>query len=135
MWRWTLYLIQENSVWCLFQHSAELPFSAQSEGAPSVTALTPLTPQHDEGACWFPTEVYQSSIILTHWGRLEVNHTSNTAYTWDNYSLNDNVSASGQVKAGDMPPPLQLCFVRLLTSGISITDSIADAAEPSCCVR
>ena len=23
----------------------------------------------DEGACWMPTEVYQNSIVLTHWGR------------------------------------------------------------------
>ena len=23
----------------------------------------------DEGACWMPTEIYQNSIILTHWGR------------------------------------------------------------------
>lgn len=41
---------------------------------------------HDEGACWFPTEVYNNSIILTHWGRMDVNHTSNTAYELDNYS-------------------------------------------------
>ena len=24
---------------------------------------------HDEGACWFPTEIYQNSTMLTHWGR------------------------------------------------------------------
>ena len=29
---------------------------------------------HDEGACWAPTEVYNTSIILTHWGRMDVNH-------------------------------------------------------------
>ena len=23
----------------------------------------------DEGACWMPTEIYQNSIVLTHWGR------------------------------------------------------------------
>ena len=23
----------------------------------------------DEGACWMPTEIYQNSIILTHWGK------------------------------------------------------------------
>ena len=22
---------------------------------------------HDEGACWMPTEIYNSSIMLTHW--------------------------------------------------------------------
>eukprot|EP00798_Chlamydomonas_sp_ICE-L_P006523 gene6523-3163_t len=26
---------------------------------------------HDEGACWFPKEVYDTSITLTHWGRLD----------------------------------------------------------------
>jgi hypothetical protein len=25
---------------------------------------------HDEGACWAPTEIYNSSIILSQWGRL-----------------------------------------------------------------
>ncbi len=29
---------------------------------------------HDEGACWAPTEVFNSSIILTHWGRMDPNH-------------------------------------------------------------
>ena len=24
---------------------------------------------HDEGACWFPTEIYENSTMLTHWGR------------------------------------------------------------------
>ncbi|PNW76519.1 hypothetical protein CHLRE_11g467660v5 [Chlamydomonas reinhardtii] len=41
---------------------------------------------HDEGACYMPTEIYNSSIMLTHWGRLDLNHTSNTAYGPDNYS-------------------------------------------------
>lgn len=35
---------------------------------------------HDEGACWAPQEIYSSSIILTHWGRLgETNPGSSTA--------------------------------------------------------
>jgi hypothetical protein len=36
---------------------------------------------HDEGACWAPTEVYRNSIMLTHWGRLDREHTSGTSYT------------------------------------------------------
>ncbi|KAL6745749.1 exostosin-like glycosyltransferase [Haematococcus lacustris] len=44
-----------------------------------------LTP-HDEGACWAPRVITDNSIILTHWGRLDANHTSNTAYGPDNYS-------------------------------------------------
>ncbi|MEW5305094.1 MAG: hypothetical protein WDW36_007657 [Sanguina aurantia] len=29
---------------------------------------------HDEGACWWPKEAYDNSIVLTHWGRLDVHH-------------------------------------------------------------
>ena len=35
---------------------------------------------HDEGACWAPREVYERSLILTHWGRLEGDHESGTSY-------------------------------------------------------
>ncbi|GAX80495.1 hypothetical protein CEUSTIGMA_g7933.t1 [Chlamydomonas eustigma] len=42
---------------------------------------------HDEGACWFPTEIYENSVILTHWGRTDLDHQSNTAYSRDNYSM------------------------------------------------
>jgi hypothetical protein len=38
---------------------------------------------HDEGACWAPTEIANTSIILTHWGRLDRNHSSQTAYWRD----------------------------------------------------
>ncbi|KAG2445204.1 hypothetical protein HYH02_008672 [Chlamydomonas schloesseri] len=41
---------------------------------------------HDEGACWMPKAVYDTSIVLTHWGRLDPDHTSNTAYLQDNYT-------------------------------------------------
>ncbi|GFR45050.1 hypothetical protein Agub_g6421 [Astrephomene gubernaculifera] len=41
---------------------------------------------HDEGACYMPTEIYNASIMLTHWGRLDPDHKSNTAYHPDNYS-------------------------------------------------
>ncbi len=40
---------------------------------------------HDEGACWVPNEV-TPSIWLTHWGRMELNHTSNTAFPGDDYN-------------------------------------------------
>jgi hypothetical protein len=40
---------------------------------------------HDEGACWAPNEI-ASSIWLTHWGRMGLNHSSNTAYFRDSYS-------------------------------------------------
>ena len=35
---------------------------------------------HDEGACWAPTEVYNNSIILTHWGRMDADHESGTSF-------------------------------------------------------
>ncbi|GLI60030.1 hypothetical protein VaNZ11_002095 [Volvox africanus] len=41
---------------------------------------------HDEGACYAPTEIYGSSIFLTHWGRTDLHHESNTAFTPDNYT-------------------------------------------------
>ncbi|GFR52399.1 hypothetical protein Agub_g14911 [Astrephomene gubernaculifera] len=40
---------------------------------------------HDEGACYMPTVVYNTSIILTHWGRMDLEHTSGSAYDQDNY--------------------------------------------------
>jgi hypothetical protein len=42
---------------------------------------------HDEGACYMPTEIYNTSIVLTHWGRLDVDHVSGTGYPPDNYTL------------------------------------------------
>ena len=33
-----------------------------------------------------PTEVYENSIVLTHWGRIELDHVSNTAFKWDDYN-------------------------------------------------
>eukprot|EP00798_Chlamydomonas_sp_ICE-L_P025771 gene25771-11436_t len=41
---------------------------------------------HDEGACSMPSEVYQNSIVLSHWGRLGVDHVSGTGWPPDNYS-------------------------------------------------
>ena len=35
---------------------------------------------HDEGACWAPSEIYNASIILTHWGRTDLHHESGTSY-------------------------------------------------------
>ena len=29
------------------------------------------------GACYAPTEIYNTSIILTHWGRKDLEHSSN----------------------------------------------------------
>ncbi|KAG1665166.1 hypothetical protein FOA52_005547 [Chlamydomonas sp. UWO 241] len=40
----------------------------------------------DEGACWWPSEIYNTSTMLTHWGRMDIDHQSNTAYGMDNYT-------------------------------------------------
>ncbi|EFJ52271.1 acetylglucosaminyltransferase [Volvox carteri f. nagariensis] len=39
----------------------------------------------DEGACYMPTVVYNSSIILTHWGRMDPDHKSGSAFDQDIY--------------------------------------------------
>ena len=33
-----------------------------------------------------PSEIYNTSIMLTHWGRMDLDHQSNTAYVPDNYT-------------------------------------------------
>ncbi len=59
-----------------------LPFWNRTGGRDHIWLFS-----HDEGACWAPTEIANTSIILTHWGRQELNHSSNTAYGFDDYSL------------------------------------------------
>lgn len=39
---------------------------------------------HDEASCYVPTAI-RPSIILSHWGRLDANHTSSTGYPADRY--------------------------------------------------
>ena len=39
---------------------------------------------HDEASCWVPAAI-RSSIILSHWGRMDANHSSDTGYFEDNY--------------------------------------------------
>jgi hypothetical protein len=38
---------------------------------------------HDEASCWVPAAI-RPSIILSHWGRMGVNHTAQTAY-WEDF--------------------------------------------------
>jgi hypothetical protein len=41
-----------------------LPYWKRRGGADHIWLFT-----HDEGACWAPHEIYNTSVILTHWGR------------------------------------------------------------------
>jgi hypothetical protein len=54
------------------------PYWNRTSGADHIWLFT-----HDEGACWAPTEVANTSILLTHWGRMDLEHQSNTAYGGD----------------------------------------------------
>ncbi|GFR40870.1 hypothetical protein Agub_g1521 [Astrephomene gubernaculifera] len=40
---------------------------------------------HDEGGCWAPN-VVKDSVWLTHWGRMDAEHTSKTSFDADNYT-------------------------------------------------
>jgi hypothetical protein len=58
------------------------PYWNASNGADHIWLFT-----HDEGACWAPAEVYNNSIILTHWGRTTPdNYPAHTGYGQDNYT-------------------------------------------------
>eukprot|EP00798_Chlamydomonas_sp_ICE-L_P028400 gene28400-31535_t len=41
---------------------------------------------HDEGACYAPSQIYMNSILLTHWGRMDLDHQSASGWAPDNYS-------------------------------------------------
>ncbi|KAK9805381.1 hypothetical protein WJX73_008851 [Symbiochloris irregularis] len=57
-----------------------LPYWNRRGGKDHVWLVT-----HDEGSCWVPSEI-RPSIILSHWGRKDLNHTSSSAYWEDIYS-------------------------------------------------
>ncbi|KAG2494839.1 hypothetical protein HYH03_007079 [Edaphochlamys debaryana] len=59
--------------------NATHPFWQRRGGRDHVFLFT-----HDEGACWAPN-VLNNSIWLTHWGRMGLDHKSQTGYGWDNY--------------------------------------------------
>ena len=55
---------------------------------------------HDEGGCWAPLELYQHSILLTHWGRMDATPTSSSRYVPDNWEAKwtiDERAPAGQV--------------------------------------
>ncbi|KAL6758371.1 exostosin-like glycosyltransferase [Haematococcus lacustris] len=66
--------------------STQFPYWNRRQGRDHIFLFT-----HDEGACWVP-RVLTSAVWLTHWGRMELNHTSNTAYMGDNYNEDSKCS-------------------------------------------
>ena len=52
---------------------------------PSLPLLLLQLMTHDEGSCWLPA-VLRPAILLTHWGRMDLGHISNTGYGPDNYT-------------------------------------------------
>lgn len=59
--------------------NATYPFWQRRGGRDHIWVFT-----HDEGACWAPN-VLTPSIWLTHWGRMDKDHKSNTAFRPDRY--------------------------------------------------
>lgn len=74
----SVYLILEAYHWI----RGHFPYWDRRGGRDHIWFLT-----HDEGSCLAPAAI-KSSIILSHWGRMDANHTSGTAYGSDNYSQN-----------------------------------------------
>ncbi|KAG1664527.1 hypothetical protein FOA52_012994 [Chlamydomonas sp. UWO 241] len=74
-----VFLMLQAKAWIAEHH----PYWNRTQGRDHIWLTT-----HDEGACWAPNEII-NSIFLTHWGRLELNHTSNTAFASDNYNLDE----------------------------------------------
>lgn len=80
---------------CNAKHVVRLPFPsfASAECTPcSSSHLCVLTPL-PTGSCWAPTSV-NASIWLTHWGRMELDHRSHSAYLGDNYSEDTQCAAT-----------------------------------------
>ncbi|PSC72923.1 exostosin-like glycosyltransferase [Micractinium conductrix] len=56
-----------------------LPYWDRRGGRDHIWLVT-----HDEASCYVPAAI-RPSIILSHWGRTDLNHTSDTGYPADNY--------------------------------------------------
>lgn len=81
-------LQQVRSRWPYFNRSI-------SRGVPDHLFLF----SHDEGACWAPLDLYQHSIILTHWGRRDLLPHSSSRYipdNWEHQWFQDERSPAGQ---------------------------------------
>ena len=90
-------MTQELLEWVKTAH----PYWNRTRGADHVWHFA-----HDEGACWAPAEVYTNSVILTHWGRLDRNHTSGTSYGQASALLFARWSSLGDDPAAPPIPPV-----------------------------
>lgn len=52
---------------------------------PFLPACSLQLQSHDEGSCWLPA-VLRNATLLTHWGRTDMGHRSNTGFGSDNYT-------------------------------------------------
>ena len=80
-------LEQVRTRWPYFNQSVERIRNAKAAGATGA-ALLPnhiFLFAHDEGACWAPQELFEHSIILTHWGRMDARPQSSSRYIPDNW--------------------------------------------------
>ncbi len=64
------------------RHHADLPPPLSLPPAGGADHIFLIS--HDEGACWAPKEIINST-ILQHWGRMDINRKSETGYIADNF--------------------------------------------------
>mmetsp|Transcript_28884 Transcript_28884/g.77805 ORF Transcript_28884/g.77805 Transcript_28884/m.77805 type:complete len:776 (-) Transcript_28884:785-3112(-) len=80
MWHFRVYhmsmMMREAWKWI----STNLPYWDRKKGTDHIWLMT-----HDEGACYAPVEIW-NSVLITHWGRLDMPHGSNSSYPADDYS-------------------------------------------------
>lgn len=86
---------------------------------------------HDEGACWAHTEVYNTSIVLTHWGRKDPIH----EYVLDTVGHHAYIAAVFRL-AQRKPQSCGVCWdvntpVQLQQHGCISCDSLAYCSQPT----
>ncbi|KAL4428361.1 hypothetical protein ABPG75_002450 [Micractinium tetrahymenae] len=72
----TINMLIEMHAWLRSHH----PWWDRNGGRDHIILQT-----HDEGSCWLPA-VLRPAVLLTHWGRTDIGHASNTGYGADNYT-------------------------------------------------